>query len=70
MSESTPDPATDDANADLAGRVDDAEEEQAESSTTDGPAAEGDYDPAQGSPAGAAHPVAEDFPQEDPRHDA
>ncbi|GAB3999520.1 hypothetical protein [Nocardioides marmoraquaticus] len=65
MSESTP--GADDG---LAGRVDDAEEEQAASSSTDGPAAEGEYDAAQGSPDGGAHPVAEEFPQEDPRHDA
>ena len=32
------------------GRLDDEEEEQEPSSTTDGPAAEGGYDPAQGSP--------------------
>lgn len=45
------------------GRLDDAAEEAADSSTTDGPAAEGEYDPAQGSPAGA-HPTGETFPEE------
>ncbi|GAA0972503.1 hypothetical protein ENKNEFLB_04193 [Nocardioides aquaticus] len=48
------------------GRLDDATEEQEESSTTDGPAAEGEYDPAQGSPAGA-HPVGEAYPDEAPK---
>lgn len=51
-----------DANDQL-GRVDDAEEAAADSSTTEGAAAEGQYDPAQGSP-GAAHPVGEGFPDE------
>lgn len=37
------------------GRLDDEAEEQEPSSTTDGPAADGEYDPAQGSP-GEAHP--------------
>ena len=32
------------------GRLDDEAEDAEPSSTTDGPAAEGDYDPAQGSP--------------------
>lgn len=45
------------------GRLDDAAEEAAESSTTDGPAAAGEYDPAQGSPGGA-HPTGETFPDE------
>lgn len=48
------------------GRLDDATEEQEESSTTDGPAAEGEYDPAQGSPAGG-HPVGEAYPDEAPK---
>ncbi len=50
------------------GRLDDAAEEQEPSSTTGGPAAEGEYDPAQGSP-GHAHPVGEDFPDEAPKAD-
>ena len=48
------------------GRLDDATEEQEESSTTDGPAADGEYDPAQGSPSGA-HPVGEAYPDEAPK---
>ncbi|QIG43799.1 hypothetical protein G5V58_14390 [Nocardioides anomalus] len=50
------------------GRLDDAEEEQEPSSTTEGAAAEGRYDPAQGSPAGE-HPVGESFPDEAVRYD-
>ncbi|MDQ4052475.1 MAG: hypothetical protein M3237_07210 [Actinomycetota bacterium] len=50
------------------GRVDDAVEEREASSTTEGPAAEGEYDPAQGSP-GAKHPTGEDFPDEAVRYD-
>jgi hypothetical protein len=50
------------------GRVDDEAEAQEESSTTTGPAAEGDYDPAQGSP-GTDHPVGEDYPDEAVRYD-
>lgn len=42
------------------GRVDDEAEERAESSTTDGAAAEGDYDPAQGSPDSGPHVTPED----------
>ena len=49
------------------GRLDDQAEEQEPSSTTDGPAAEGEYDPAQGSP-GDAHPTGEDFPDEGVRY--
>ncbi|WP_122816157.1 hypothetical protein [Nocardioides pantholopis] len=54
------------------GRLDDDAEEREEASTTEGAAAAGDYDPAQGSP-GPAHPVGEDFPDEatsyaDPEH--
>lgn len=45
------------------GRVDDATEEKLPSSTTEGAAAAGDYDPAQGSPAGG-HPSGEAFPAE------
>ena len=50
------------------GRLDDEAEEQEASSTTDGPAAEGEYDPAQGSP-GDAHPTGETFPDEAVRYD-
>ena len=39
------------------GRLDDAAEEQEPSSTTDGPAAEGEYDPHQGSPDSGRHPT-------------
>lgn len=46
MSEMDPDPT---------GRIDDETEERVESSTTDGPAAEGEYDPAQGSPDSGTH---------------
>lgn len=45
------------------GHLDDAAEEAQESSTTEGAAAAGDYDPAQGSPGGG-HPVGETFPDE------
>ena len=48
------------------GRLDDAAEAQEPSSSTDGPAAEGEYDPAQGSP-GDAHPTGEGFPNEEER---
>jgi len=37
------------------GRLDDAAEEREPSSTTDGPAAAGEYDPAQGSPDSGPH---------------
>jgi len=50
------------------GRLDDDAEEQEPSSTTEGAAAEGDYDPAQGSP-GQDHPTGEDFPAEASRFD-
>jgi hypothetical protein len=50
------------------GRLDDKAEEHEQSSTTGGPAAEGDYDPAQGSP-GQDHPVGEDYPHEAVRYD-
>ena len=50
------------------GQVDDAEEEQEPTSTTDGPAARGDYEPEQGSP-GTAHPTGEAFPHEATRYD-
>ncbi|WP_435771313.1 hypothetical protein [Nocardioides sp. SYSU DS0651] len=42
------------------GRLDDEAEERQESSTTDGPAAEGRYDPRQGSPDSGAHAVRDD----------
>ena len=50
------------------GRLSDEEEAQEPSSTTDGPAAEGELDPRQGSP-GQPHPVGEDFPNEAVRYD-
>ena len=50
------------------GRLDDEQEERESSSTTDGPAAEGEYDPAQGSPGGG-HPTGESFPDEAVRYD-
>jgi hypothetical protein len=50
------------------GRMDDEAEEREPSSTTEGPAAEGVYDPAQGSPGGT-HPTGEDFPNEAVRYD-
>ena len=37
------------------GRLDDEAEEQEPSDTTDGPAAEGEYDPKQGSPDSGPH---------------
>ena len=54
--------------ADNLGHLDDDAEEQEPSSTTDGPAADGEYDPAQGSP-GQDHPTGEDFPHEATRFD-
>jgi hypothetical protein len=56
-------------NPDATGRLDDEAEEREPSSTTDGPAAEGEYDPAQGSPDGDPHPTGEDFPAEGTRYD-
>lgn len=50
------------------GRLDDDAEAAESSDTTEGPAAEGDYDPEQGSP-GHDHPVGEDFPDEAVRYD-
>ncbi|HET6562134.1 MAG TPA: hypothetical protein VFG72_09685 [Marmoricola sp.] len=50
------------------GRLSDEEEAAEPSSTTDGPAAEGELDPRQGSP-GKPHPVGEDFPNEAVRYD-
>ena len=49
------------------GRLDDQAEAQEPSSTTEGAAAEGSYDPAQGSPAGE-HPVGEGYPDEAVRY--
>ncbi len=48
------------------GRLDDAAEEKETSSTDGGAAAEGEYDPAQGSP-GQGHPVGQDYPDEAPK---
>jgi hypothetical protein len=50
------------------GRLDDAAEEKEPSSTTEGAAARGEYDPAEGSP-GQEHPTGEDFPDEAVRYD-
>lgn len=50
------------------GHLSDEEEAAETSSTTDGPAADGEYDPAQGSPHGGAHPVAADYPDEHDRN--
>ncbi len=50
------------------GRLSDEEEAEEPSSTTDGPAARGEIDPAQGSP-GRPHPTGEDFPNEAVRYD-
>lgn len=41
------------------GRLDDEAEEQEPSSTTEGAAAEGEYDPAQGSPDSGTHVTGE-----------
>lgn len=43
------------------GRLDDDAEEREPSSTIDGPAAEGQYDPSQGSPHSGTHPVFRDM---------
>ena len=50
------------------GRLDDDQEAAEESSTTTGAAADGDYDPAEGSP-GTGHPTGEEFPDEAVRYD-
>lgn len=50
------------------GRLDDEQEEREPSSTTEGAAARGDYDPAEGSPGGT-HPTGESFPDEATRYD-
>jgi hypothetical protein len=48
------------------GRLDDEAEEREPSSTTDGPAAAGEYDPAQGSPDSGPHAPAEATPDDVP----
>ena len=55
-------------NPDAHGRIDDEAESAQESSTSEGPAAEGDYDPTQGSP-GSPHPTGESYPEEAARYD-
>jgi hypothetical protein len=50
------------------GRLDDGQEAAEPSSTTEGAAARGDYDPGEGSP-GTGHPTGEDFPDEAVRYD-
>ena len=50
---------------DARGHLDDSAEAGATSSDTPGgPAAEGEYDPAEGSPGHTEHPVGEGFPDE------
>lgn len=58
-----------DQDPETTGRVDDETEVAADSDTTDGPAADGEYDPAQGSPDGSPHPVADDYPDEKKGYD-
>lgn len=55
-------------DAERLGRLSDEEKEQEASDTTEGAAARGEDDAAQGSP-GQAHPVGEDFPHEAVRYD-
>jgi hypothetical protein len=62
-----PEPMTNESEENL-GRLDDEQEASEPSSTTEGPAAAGEYDPAQGSPGGG-HPTGEDFPNEAVRYD-
>ena len=50
------------------GRLDDSAEEEEPSSTTEGAAARGEYDPTEGSP-GQEHPTGKDFPDEAVRYD-
>jgi len=50
------------------GRLDDDAEAEEPSSTKDGPAAAGEYDPAQGSPHGGVHPTREG--EHNPKHRA
>ena len=45
---------------DNTGRLDDEARDREPSSTTDGPAAEGEYDPAQGSPDSGPHAVGDE----------
>lgn len=60
--------STDQGGDEQLGRLDDSAEEQEPSSTTGGAAAEGRYDPGQGSPTGT-HPVGEGHPDEATRYD-
>ena len=46
------------------GRLDDEQEDQQASDTTDGPAAEGEYDAPQGAPDGGQHPTGAPYPVE------
>jgi hypothetical protein len=50
------------------GRLDDEQEAAETSSTTEGAAARGEADPAEGS-VGGPHPVGEDYPDEAVRYD-
>ena len=54
--------------ADARGRLDDDAEANESSSTTQGAAARGEYDRAEGSPGGS-HPTGEGFPDEAVRYD-
>lgn len=68
---STQQPDRPDQAQDL-GRLDDDAEERAQTSTSEAPggaAAEGEYDPAEGSPHAGAHPTGETFPEEAARFD-
>lgn len=51
---------TDREQAENLGHLDDEAEAREPSSTIDGPAAAGDYDPSQGSPHNGTHPVRHD----------
>ncbi len=55
-------------NTERLGRLSDEEEAEEASDTTEGAAARGEDDPAEGSP-GQSHPVGEDFPHEAVRYD-
>jgi len=44
-------------NPEQTGRLEDDAEDREPSSTTDGPAADGEYDPQQGSPDSGPHPT-------------
>jgi hypothetical protein len=50
------------------GRLDDEQEVAEPSSTTEGAAGSGQYDPTEGSP-GTSHPTGEDYPDEAVRYD-